>query len=358
MRKLFLRATGAVAILCAALSVLALAASAEAASAPTVSLNTVTGITDASATLRGAVNPEGAATQYQYIYGTTPTLGSYSPAAPTTVGSGNGSTASSNIAENRTLTGLTPATTYYYELWAKNANGTHTSQVASFTTSAAASITTEPATSVARYTAALVGSINPNSQSTTYYFQYGTTTAYGLQTAPVTVAAGSTPLTVMATVPGLQPGTVFHYRLVATHGSTSGTTYPVTATTTSTVVGSDLTFQTLPWPRPASSLSFSVSPLTPRRAPVTFRASGHVGLAYTVTHELGCHGTVVVRIYQGARQLAVAQAAVGPACGFRTTARVTEVRGAGSVRLTAQAHFQGNTWAAPSVIKRVQLSVG
>lgn len=358
MRKLFLSATSAVAILCATLSALALAASAEAASAPTVSLNTVTGITDASATLRGAVNPEGAASQYQYIYGTTPSLGSYSPAAPTTVGSGNGSTGSSNITENRTLTGLTPSTTYYYELWAKNANGTRTSQVASFTTSAAASITTEPAISVARYTATLVGTVNPNSQSTTYYFQYGTTTTYGLQTAPVTVPAGSTPITVTAVIPGIQPGTVFHYRLVATHGSVSGTTYPVTATTTSTVVGADLTFQTLPWPRPASSLSFNVSPLTPRRAPVTFHASGKVGLAGTVTPALGCHGTVVVRIYQGSRQLAVAEATVGSACGFRANARVTRVRGAGTVRLTAQAHFQGNTWAAPSAIKRLQLSVG
>ncbi len=158
-----------------------------------------------------------------------------------------------------------------------------------------------------RYVATLVGTLNPASQATTYYFQYGTTTAYGLQTSPVTIAAGSTPLTVTATAPGLQSGTVFHYRLVATHGSTSGTTYPVTATTTSTVIGTDLTFQTLPWPRPASSIAFTVAPLTPRRAPVTFHMLGRVGLAYTITPALGCNGTVIVRVYQGLRQLAVSQ---------------------------------------------------
>ncbi len=360
MRKLSLSATGAVAVFCTVLSALALAASAQAAAAagpPTVSLNTVTNVTDASATIRGAVNPERAVTQYVYIYGTTPALGSYTPAALTQVGSGTGSTGSSNVTENRTLTGLTPGTTYYYELWANNAHGTQTSQVASFTTSAAATVATEPATGVGRYAATLAGTINPNSQATTYYFQYGTTTSYGLQTAPLTIAAGSTPLVVSTAVPALEPGTVFHYRLVATHGSTSGMTYPVSATTTSTVVGTDLTFQTLPWPRPASTLSLSVTPRTSKRVPVTFRASGRVGLAYTVTPALGCHGTVYVRVYQGSRQLAVSKTTVSPTCTYRTTARVAKVSGTGATHLTVQAHFDGSTWAAPSSFERLQVTV-
>ncbi|HYM55143.1 MAG TPA: hypothetical protein VES97_07250 [Solirubrobacteraceae bacterium] len=62
-------------------------------------------------------------------------------------------------------------------------------------------------------TGQLNGSVNPGGLETTYYFQYGPTTAYGSQTPAVAVPAGFNGVKVGQTVNGLLPG--YHYRLVA-----------------------------------------------------------------------------------------------------------------------------------------------
>jgi hypothetical protein len=64
----------------------------------------------------------------------------------------------------------------------------------------------------------LLGTVNPLGQQTTYYFEYGTTTAYG-QRSPGThddVAGNSRePQIAHGYLTGLTPGTTYHYRLVA-----------------------------------------------------------------------------------------------------------------------------------------------
>lgn len=63
--------------------------------------------------------------------------------------------------------------------------------------------------------AELTGNVNPRGQETSYYFQYGPTTAYGIQT-PTTAAGGGTGgVKVDQVVSGLQVGATYHYRLVA-----------------------------------------------------------------------------------------------------------------------------------------------
>jgi hypothetical protein len=52
-----------------------------------------------------------------------------------------------------------------------------------------------------------------------YYFEYGTTDAYGSQTATAALGPGLAPAPVSATVEGLTPDTPYHYRLVATDAS-------------------------------------------------------------------------------------------------------------------------------------------
>lgn len=66
-------------------------------------------------------------------------------------------------------------------------------------------------------TATLRGRLTPSSEPTTYYFDYGTTTDYGGQTA-VADAPSADPTDVSAQVSGLQPGTEYHFRLVAVSG--------------------------------------------------------------------------------------------------------------------------------------------
>jgi hypothetical protein len=71
------------------------------------------------------------------------------------------------------------------------------------------------ATDVSDTTAALTGAVNPRGVETTYYFQYGPTTAYGAQTPAVAAGAGTASVKVSQPVAGLQLGTLYHYRLVA-----------------------------------------------------------------------------------------------------------------------------------------------
>jgi hypothetical protein len=92
-------------------------------------------------------------------------------------------------------------------------------------------VTTGNAKDVSYGSATLAGTIDPNGSSTSYYFQYGPTKAYGGQTAIAGAGAGDKTLTVEQALMGLQPLTRYHYRLLAVNGD--GTT-----------IGGDHTFQT------------------------------------------------------------------------------------------------------------------
>jgi len=81
--------------------------------------------------------------------------------------------------------------------------------------------------------ATVTGTVNPEGAATTYYFEYGVTTGYGVRrpATPASAGSGNSPVAVSYTLTGLQEGTTNHYRLVAT--SSEGTTY-----------GADKTFTT------------------------------------------------------------------------------------------------------------------
>ena len=91
---------------------------------------------------------------------------------------------------------------------------------------------TNPATLIASFSATLHGSVDPNGLATSVYFQYGTTTSYGLTTAPQS-RTGNTPLNISWGIWGLSASTTYHFRIVTTNSA--GTRY-----------GSDRTFTTLP----------------------------------------------------------------------------------------------------------------
>ena len=95
-------------------------------------------------------------------------------------------------------------------------------------------VTTNPAAFIASFSATLKGSLNPHGLSTTFHFQYGTTTSYGLTTAPQT-QTGDTFRPVSAHINSLTAHTTYHFRIVASN--TAGTRF-----------GSDRTFTTLPQP--------------------------------------------------------------------------------------------------------------
>ncbi len=89
---------------------------------------------------------------------------------------------------------------------------------------AAASVNTGGATSISKTSATLRASVNPNLDSTTplakqgtAYFEYGTSTAYGSTTAAITGLTGTTNSPQSASITGLNCGTTYQYRGVATN---------------------------------------------------------------------------------------------------------------------------------------------
>ena len=73
-------------------------------------------------------------------------------------------------------------------------------------------------------TATLNGKVNPHGAATTYFFQYGTTVAYGSRTPDAGAGAGAAAVGATAAIAGLGPNTKYHYRLVAHNaiGTTAG----------------------------------------------------------------------------------------------------------------------------------------
>jgi len=84
-------------------------------------------------------------------------------------------------------------------------------------------VSTGTASSVTETSATLNGTVNPNGVSTTYYFEYGTTTSYGSRTSEMNAGSGDSAVSVSADIAGLTEETTYHFRLVATN--TNGTTY-------------------------------------------------------------------------------------------------------------------------------------
>ncbi len=78
----------------------------------------------------------------------------------------------------------------------------------------AATATTTPATGVSFNGATLNGSTNPHTDPTKFFFDFGTTTAYGSRTATQNAGSGNAETAVAAAIGGLAPSTTYHYRLV------------------------------------------------------------------------------------------------------------------------------------------------
>jgi len=85
-------------------------------------------------------------------------------------------------------------------------------------------VTTGPAHSVTYSSALITGSVNPNGSETYFYVQYGPTRAYGAQSAIVRAGSGTHAVAVSVSLGGLQPLTLYHYRVVAANavGVTDG----------------------------------------------------------------------------------------------------------------------------------------
>jgi hypothetical protein len=193
---------------------------------PAATTSAASSIASNSATLNGTVNPNGGSTTVHFQYGNTTSYGS------TTANQTFTGNTTHSVAAN--ISGLTASMTYHFRIVAHNNGGTSYGSDRTFTTlsaTGAAVVITNPATNVASFSATLNGSLDPHGLPTNVHFQYGTTTSYGLTTAPQS-QTGNTYRNVSANISSLTASTVYHFRIVATNNG--GTTH-----------GSDRTFTTL-----------------------------------------------------------------------------------------------------------------
>jgi phosphodiesterase/alkaline phosphatase D-like protein len=187
---------------------------------PVVKTGRATDIEVHTAVLHGSVNPNGAATSYWFEYGTTKSYGSQ-----TTVKFLRARNHTTQV--SATVRGLAPDTVYHFRLDASNSGGSATGADHKFKTGnpyqASPVVKTRRATDVKVRTAILHGSVNPNGAATTYWFEYGTTKSYGSQTTVKFLRARNHTIEVSATVRGLAPHTVYHFRLDASNSGGSAT---------------------------------------------------------------------------------------------------------------------------------------
>lgn len=186
---------------------------------PGVEVGEPTEIGQTSAHLSGTVAPGGEKTSVRFEYQFEGGASWQSSPDQILVGSGE-------QAVTADLTGIRPNTKYSVRLHASNAFFENVSGLKVFTTPVRPpDVSAVGVSDITQTSAALHGKILPNGLQTTYYFEYGPTTEYGAR-VPLdhddVVGRGHQIVPVSSQITGLQPGTEYHFRLIAI--SSAGTT--------------------------------------------------------------------------------------------------------------------------------------
>ena len=332
------RSLGVVAVVA---SLLIAGSVALAASSPSVSTGSATSVKQMTAVLNGTVNPNGAGTTYFFQWGLDRNYGANS--RPHSAGSGT-----KPVSLHATATGLIPGTVYHYRLVAISRFGETGGADRTFKTTGPppAVVATGPASQIGTNFATVTGIINPNGARTTWYFQYGLSTSYQFSTAPATVPTGGSPVTVAFTLQGLEFGTIFHYRLVAVHGS---------AVTTS---GNDEIFMTYPSPRPQPVVHALTRPRAAKGKPYSFTTTGSVTGPSSIPQPFACTGFVAIRYFLHGRSIALVLAPVEPSCTFAGQAVFNRLPGRGprhrSVTLRVHVYYRGNGYLTGKFARHAQ----
>lgn len=329
-------------VLAAVLSVSGVAAGvALSASSPTVATGAATKIKQVSAVLNGTVNPNGANTAYFFQWGLTTAYGVNGRPH----GAGSGTRA---VAAASTATQLIPGTRYHYRLVAFNRFGTTVGADHTFKTAGHPPpvVATGPAARLGTSFATLSGVVNPHGQATSWHFDYGTTTAYGSRTFGGTLPGSSPPAIVASPLTGLAAGTIFHYRLVALHGSTVVS------------FGADSTFMTFPLRRPVPRVRARTVPHRKRHRPFVFTTRGSIGRTF-IPPQFACSGEVGIRFFLGGRKIAATVVPVQPNCTFAgQTLFGRRPHRHRRADLRVLIHFRGTGYLAPSNARPESVVIG
>jgi len=238
---------------------------------PTVMTAAAGEVQRSSATLRGTIDPGGIASEYHYEYGLGTGYGSSTKAID--AGSGSGVAQAPGP-----VTGLVPNTLYHYRIVGTNVSGPIVGEDQTFTTEAAPpAVDGSPAfaSAITPTGARVHATVDPQHSPTTFRIEYGKTTAYG-SIAPeggAEVGEQSADTPIAATLTGLEPGTLYHFRVTAENGIEGPQ------------IGADATFVTAPAvPSGASEVTTKKATLTgtinPHGAPTTYRFNYGLSTTY------------------------------------------------------------------------------
>ena len=319
------------------------AAVAYAAASPTVSTGSASSVHSTSATLNGTVNPNGSTTYYRFEYGLTTGYGLGSATKP----AGSGTTSTPAAAG---IGGLLPGTVYHYRLTAVNSSGSALGGDRTFKTTGnpPPDAATGPSRVTSPSSVTLTGIINPNNQSTTFYFLYGPVnvpTAFYSRSGYGTVS-GKTPVAVSMPLFGLSPGTHFRYHLVAVHTNSSG-------------AGLDESFLTFPAPRPKPRVPAETHPGRARFGPYVFNTSGRIVGPAAIPKVTACFGNALLTFLQGSRPVTTTIAPVMPDCTFKARTVFTRIPGGGpTATLRLRIHFRGTGYLFPADAREERVVLG
>ncbi len=109
--------------------------------------------------------------------------------------------------------------------------------------------TTSPATNIGIVSATLKGTINPEGLATTYWFEYGTSEAYGSKTAEKSLSPGLSNVVVEEPISGLEANKKYYFQVIAKNSA-------------ATVTGANKTFTTLKAPKATTEAATEVKATT------------------------------------------------------------------------------------------------
>ncbi len=215
---------------------------------PLPTTGSASSIGSSTATLSGRVDPRGRSTSYYFEYGTSTSYG-------TKTSSSSAGSGSSEVAVSKSVSGLKPGTVYHFRLVATSSGGTANGADVTLTTQTAPTVATGSASGVGPTSAAIAGTVNPNGKATSWWVEYGTTSSYGSRSSSRSAGSGTTTQSVSETLSGLGPGTLYHYRIVASSSLGTGQ-------------GADATFTTIGPPTVVTG-QVPIAALAPSSAKVT-----------------------------------------------------------------------------------------
>jgi hypothetical protein len=181
------------------------------------SLGGATNLTPESEALETSIYPCDLQAHYYFEYGPTEAYGNKTPESVVPVAWGA-------VKVSATITGLQHSIPYYWRVVVTTSNGSADGVDHEFTVPYYVEVQEERVSEVGLTEATLQGEVRPVGVETEYYFEYGTTAAYGSRTTEASAGSGDEFVKVSAPLAALTPGTSYHYRLVATNsrGTTMG----------------------------------------------------------------------------------------------------------------------------------------